>query len=117
MLSLISGRDQVVKLTPEQGEGWKNCLLNDNPYLFATLKVAGWVEVTVTAFDCDGVRIIDWDRSANTNYDGVVSRKCSSVTAVLNRTGFGPVVRVNNPTESTEVYMSYRRLSPPPPVV
>lgn len=112
MLSLVSGRDPVVNLTPVQGTGWQNAQNGTNNYVLRPLRAPGWYELTVTAHSCAGVRIIDWDKSQTANIDSSSTSTSHSLTAVVNYANFGPVVRVNNPTETTEVHMSYRRLSP-----
>ena len=97
------------EVTP--GNGWVNAVAKGGtkPYMIG----AGDFLVTATATGCGGVRIYDWDRRGTPFVESVSSGGLHSVTALISGTSFGPVVRVLNPTENTEVTIMSEPIPPP----
>lgn len=109
----LIGGSGCVRLVPEPGSGWVNCTLgrgDPNPY---PLGGKGTLRVTATATGCGGVRLYDWDNDtwfAEHTAAGGLHTLTGIVTGRR-----GPVVRVLNPTDETEVLVDYKILNPPPP--
>lgn len=111
----IRGGSGCIRLVPQTGSGWVNCTRgrdNPDPYPLAYL---GAMRVTVTATKCGGVRLYDWD-------NGTAQAEHTSPGGLHTLTGIttgqrGPVVRVLNPTDETEIIVNYEVLNPPPPCI
>lgn len=103
-LKLIRRGPETVRLVPDKGTGWKNCLRpgNTSPYM-------GGVFLAVQATGCDGLRLIDWggDRPDVEVTTGAV--KAAQMVGNTNT-----VIRVLNPTDKTEVIMHVVPIPPPP---
>ena len=102
------------RLHPAQvkpGSGWANVTApgSTNPYFIG----AADQRLTVTASNCDGVRIYDWGKSPNLYTESTPGSTLHSAVALVSNMGFGPVVRVLNPTENTEVTIMSEPLPPP----
>lgn len=93
------------------GTGWVNTTTPGgiNPYIFDRVDQC----LTVTATNCDGVRIYDWGRNPNLYVESAQEGKMHSAVALVSGAGYGPVVRVLNPTENTEVTIMSETLPPP----
>lgn len=93
------------------GKGWVNVVSpgGSNPYIFPKYDQC----LTVTATECDGVRIYDWGKNPNLYTESTSGSRLHSVTALISGTRLGPVVRVLNPTENTEVTIMSEPLPPP----
>lgn len=108
----LIGGSGCVRLVAQDGSGWVNCTPgrdDANPYPLAH---RGTMRVTVSATGCGGVRLYDWD-------NGTAQAEHTSAGGLHTLTGIvtgrrGPVVRVLNPTENTEVLVNYEVLNPPP---
>lgn len=102
-LKLIRRGAETVRLVPDKGTGWKNCLRpgNTSPYM-------GGVFMAVQATGCDGLRLIDWggDRPDVEVTTGAV--KAAQMVGNINT-----VIRVLNPTDKTEVIMHVVPIPPP----
>ena len=102
-LNLIRREIRTHAWAIESGTGWVNLLADTTGYPYF-----GDGVFTVQATGCDGVRIYDWaapGRPFAENTSGTMH----TVTAVVNHS----VIRVLNPTESTEVTIMSRPLPPP----
>lgn len=93
------------------GTGWVNVVSpgSSNPYIFPRYDQC----LTVTATECDGVRIYDWGKNLNLYTESTSGSRLHSAVAFVSGAGVGPVVRVLNPTESTEVTIMSEPLPPP----
>ena len=93
------------------GSGWVNAYKPGTtfPYFIG----AENQRLTVTATNCDGVRIYDWGKSPNLYTEVVSDSTLHSAVALVTGAGFGPVVRVLNPTKNTEVTIMSEPLPPP----
>lgn len=110
-LKLIRRGARMVPAEVEPGTGWVNVTApgGSNPYIFDRVDQ----RLTVTATDCDGVRIIDWGVSPNVYVESAQGGTLHSAVALVSGVRYGPVVRVLNPTESTEVKIMSEPLPPP----
>lgn len=110
-LKLIKRGEKLHPCDTTPGTGWVNTTApgNTNPYFIGL----GDLLVTVTAAGCDGVRIYDWDRDGLPFVESQSGSKLHTAVACVHGTRLGPVVRVLNPTESTEVTILSRPLPPP----
>ena len=103
VLKLIRRGPQTVRLVPDKGAGWKNCLRpgNPSPYMEG-------VFLAVQATGCDGLRLIDWngDRPDVETTTGAVK-----TAQMVGNTS--TVIRVLNPTDKTEVIMHVVPIPPP----
>lgn len=110
-LSLIRRGERLHPNEVTPGTGWVNVCRpgTAHPYLIG----AGEFLVTVTATGCDGVRIYDWGKSRGLFVESASGGGLHTAVALISGTGVGPVVRVLNPTESTEVTIMSRPLPPP----
>lgn len=110
-LKLIRRGARLHPAKVEPGTGWVNAARPGStfPYFIGT----GELVVTVTATNCDGVRIYDWDTNPNLFVESSTSGTMHSAVACVSGTKFGPVVRVLNPTENTEVTILSEPLPPP----
>ena len=110
-LSLIRRGERVVPAEAAPGTGWVNTTTpgGRNPYIFDKADQC----LAVTATNCGGVRIYDWGRSPSLYVESAQEGKMHSAVALVSGAGYGPVVRVLNPTESTEVTIISRPLPPP----
>lgn len=110
-LKLIRRGARMVPAEVEPGTGWVNVTApgDSNPYIFDHVDQ----RLTVTATDCDGVRIYDWGVSPNVYVESTQGGTLHSAVALVSGIKFGPVVRVLNPTESTEVTIMSEPLPPP----
>ena len=105
---LIGGSGCVrLKLGEGGMDGWMNCALpgEKSPYPLATL---GTLRVTVTATKCGGVQLHDWDRQVHAEHTSPGGLHTLTGITVGNR---GPVVRVLNPTNKTEIIVNYEVLN------
>lgn len=109
----LIGGSGCVRLVAQTGSGWVNCTRGrDNPDPYP-LAFRGTLRVTVTATKCGGVRLYDWD-------NGTAQAEHTSPGGLHTLTGIttgqrGPVVRVLNQTDETEIIVNYEVLNPPPP--
>ena len=108
-LNLIRRGPETIRLTTSPGEGDQSTTRGDEYY---PLRGYGWVQVTVTATSCGGLAVQDrengYDRE--TREGGPVA----SISGVFRAERYGPVVRVINPTDETEVIMHVVPIPPPP---
>lgn len=95
----------------QSGDGWVNLVApgTSNPYFFPV----EYQRITVTASGCGGVRIYDWGKNANLYTESTSGGTLHCATAVASGVGYGPVVRVLNPTENTEVTILSETIPPP----
>ena len=104
-----------VRLHPNEvgsfNSGWVNVVSKEkrSPYLLG----ANDLRVTVTARNCDGVRIIDWGVDPGLYVEEKSDGRMHSLVACVTGKGWGGVVRVLNPTENTEVTIMSEPLPPP----
>ena len=110
-LNLIRCGERVVPADAAPGTGWVNVTEpgGSNPYIFGRVDQC----LTVTATNCDGVRIYDWSKGHDLFVESAPGGTMHSAVAFVSGTRYGPVVRVLNPTESTEVTIMSRPLPPP----
>ena len=110
MLKLVKPGPVTRRGVVQPGSGWVNVggyyvKQPDNPYWWAS----GVVRITVTAWGCDGVKLIHW------NGDGEIAStttgKAHTMSAVMDLTSNSAVVRVNNPTDKTKVIVNMEPLS------
>ena len=109
MLKLIKPGPVTRKGVVQPGSGWVNVERETGgvttPYWFSE----GLTLVTVTAWGCDGVKLIHW------NGDGEItsstSGKAHSVSAVVDLSSNSAVMRVLNPTDKTKVIVNMQSLS------
>ena len=107
-LKLIRRGPETIRLTTSPGEGDQPTTRGSEYY---PLKGYGWVQVTVTATSCGGLTVQDRENGyeRETREGGPVA----SITGVFRAERYGPVVRVLNPTENTEVIMHVVPIPPP----
>ena len=99
------------------GTGWVNVTLmgSTSPYITNEPGLRGVPhELHVTANNCSGIRIIDWGISPNHYREDNSPGSLNSTTCVISGRGYGAVVRVLNPTDSTQVTVV---ANPIPPAV
>lgn len=98
---LIKRGARRIPAAAQPGNGWVNVAApgSDNPYIFPREDQ----RITVTASGCGGVRIYDWGKNPNLYTESTPGSTSHCATAMVSGAGFGPVVRVLNPTENTEV--------------
>lgn len=110
-LNLIKRGEKLHPNEVAPGSGWVNTTQpgSNNPYLVGP----GELLVTVTATGCDGVRIYDWGRDGQPFVESASGGSLHTAVALISGTGVGPVIRVLNPTESTEVIIMSRPLPHP----
>ena len=110
-LNLIKRGEKLHPNEVAPGSGWVNTTRpgSNHPYFVGP----GELLVTVTATGCDGVRIYDWDKDGNPFVESTSRGTMHSAVSCVSGTRLGPVIRVLNPTESTEVTIMSRPLPPP----
>lgn len=98
-------------MVAQPGTGWVNCGFagTTHPY---PLEFKGAMRVTVTATGCGGVQLYDWDN--NTRFAEHTSPGGLHTLTGITVGNRGPVIRVLNPTEKTEIIVNYEILNPPP---
>ena len=110
-LKLIRRGARLHPAEVKPGTGWVNVNApgGTNPYFIG----AADQRLTVTATNCGGVRIYDWGKNPNWYTESTPGSTLHSAVALVTGVGYGPVVRVLNPTESTEVIIMSEPLPPP----
>lgn len=95
----------------QPGDGWVNVTTpgTANPYIFPVEDQ----RITVTASGCGRVRIYDWGKNSGLYTESASGGTLHCVTAVVSGVGYGPVLRVLNPTENTEVTVVSELIPPP----
>lgn len=101
-----------IPVSVQPGDGWVNVTKpgSSRPYIFPVEDQ----RITVTASGCGGVRIYDWGKNTGLYTESTSGATLHCATAVVTGVGFGPVVRVLNPTENTEVTIVSELIPPPP---
>lgn len=109
-LKLVRRGARLVPAEANPGTGWVNVNApgNSNPYIFDRVDQ----RLTVTAMNCDGVRIYNWGKDPALYVESAQGGSLHSVVALVSGAGFGPVVRVLNPTENTEVTILSETIPP-----
>lgn len=91
------------------GSGWVNVNRPDKPPGWPYWQDSGHTLVTVTAWNCDGLRFIHWQGDGE--IDAGTSGSHHTMSAVLDLTSKNLVVRVLNPTDKTKVIVNMQPLS------
>ena len=110
MLKLVSSGPVTRRGVVQPGSGWVNVTgFNPqdlgNPYWASS----GLTLVTVTAWGCDGVRLIHW--GGDGEITSSTSGKAHTLSAVLDLTSNNAVIRVSNPSANTKVIINMQPLS------
>lgn len=108
---------RLIPASKPTGTGWVNVTRTGttSPYIANESGLRGVPhELHVTASNCSGVRIIDWGISSNHYREDTSPGLLNSATVVISGQGLGAVVRVLNPTDSTQVTVV---ANPIPPAV
>ena len=110
-LKLVRRGARLVPAEAKPGTGWVNVNSpgSSNPYIFGQVDQ----RLTVTAMNCDGVRIYDWGKNPALYVESAQGGSLHSAVALVSGVGYGPVVRVLNPTENTEVTILSETIPPP----
>lgn len=110
-MRLIKRGARRIPAAAQPGDGWVNVTKpgTDHPYISPIEDQ----RITVTASGCGGVRIYDWGKSANLYTESTSGGTLHCATAVVSGVGYGPVVRVLNPTKNTEVTIVSELIPPP----
>lgn len=111
MLKLVSSGPVTRRGVVQPGSGWVNVTgFNPqdlgNPYWASS----GLTLVTVTAWNADDLKIIDWDNDKG-EVVAPTGGKHHTVSAVMDLTSTRLVIRVLNPTDKTKVIVNMQPLS------
>lgn len=110
MLKLVKPGPVTRQGVVKPGPGWVNVTGGNpqdlgNPYWAAS----GITHVTVTAWNCDGVRLIHW--GGDGEITSSTAGKAHTLSAVMDLTSNNAVIRVNNPTDKTKLIVNMQPLS------
>ena len=109
-LRLVERGPETIRLTAPPGPGLQ--LTSSNGSVYTLRGYNSWMQITVTATNCNGIQVMDRENGYNCEFRPS-DKGVASYAGVFYASAYGPTVYVSDPTDETEVIMHVVPIPPP----